>query len=194
MPVNHDADFIARLKQGESGAYRMLVDQYQLPLLRLCMGFLHQEDEARDVVQETFIEVFESVGTFREDARLATWLYRIAVNKSLNHIRRNRFAKWFVRLDIFTPDPEGEAPVKTELPEPEAEQVPENREKLRAIRRAVDTLPENQRTAFILNRYLDLSYKEIAEVTGMSLSSVESLLHRAKLGLQNKLQHLSKNN
>lgn len=192
--MNHDVDFIAQLKQGEPGAFRMLVDRYQLPLLRLCMGFLHREEDARDMVQETFIEVLESIGTFREDARLSTWLYRIAVNKSLNHIRRNRFTKWFVRLDIFTPDPEGEAPVKTELPEPEAEQAPENREKLRAIRKAVDTLPENQRTAFILNRYLDLSYKEIADVTGMSLSSVESLLHRAKLGLQKKLSHLAKNN
>lgn len=188
-----DADFITRLKQGDPDAFRKLVDQHQIPLVRLCKGFLHNEEDARDVVQDTFIEVFESIRRFREDARLSTWLYRIAVNKSLNRIRKNRISGWLVQLDLFTPS-EQEDGLSVDSALQVAEETPDSGGKTRIIRKAVDTLPESQRIAFVLHKYLDLSYKEISTVMEVSLPAVESLLFRARQSLQKKLYNVYKKN
>lgn len=189
-----DADFIKRLKQGDAEAFRRLVEQHQVPMVRLCKGFVHDEEDARDVVQETFIEVYESIASFREDAKLSTWLYRIAVNKSLNLIRKNRFKGWLVRLDLFTPAEQEDGNTSVDPAWQVAGETPAEDNRIRTIRKAVDSLPESQRIAFVLHKYLDLSYKEISSVMEVTLPSVESLLHRAKQNLQKKLYPMYKKN
>jgi RNA polymerase sigma-70 factor (ECF subfamily) len=83
-----ESELIIALKSGDQVAYRQLIENYQVPLIKVCRGFLHNESDAADIVQDTFIEVFQSVSKFREEARLSTWLYRIAVNKCLIHSKR----------------------------------------------------------------------------------------------------------
>lgn len=98
-----EREFIGSLQNGSQEAFKRLVELYQVPLIRLCKGFLHKEEDARDIVQETFIEVFESVQQFRGEAKLSTWLYRIAVNKSLNYIRKNKINRLFIHPDLLHP-------------------------------------------------------------------------------------------
>ena len=175
--------------------FRQLIEQFQVPLVRLSKGFLHNEEDARDVVQETFIEVFESIERFRADASLFTWIYRIAVNKSLNLVRKRKISGWMMNMDSHSTD--NSHTRDTEIMD-KGSKMPGNRleEKERSgiIRKAIDSLPVNQRIAFVLHNYHDLSYKEIAVVMEISLPSVESLIHRAKEGLQKRLYKMYKKN
>ncbi len=86
----HEQDLITGLIKGDQQIFRKLIEQYGVSLTRLCRGFLHNDEDARDIVQDTFIEVYESIANFRADSKFSTWIYRIAVNKSLNLLRKNR--------------------------------------------------------------------------------------------------------
>jgi len=187
-----ESELIIALKSGDQTAYRQLIENYQVPLIKVCRGFLHNEPDAADIVQDTFIEVFQSVSNFREEAKLSTWLYRIAVNKSLNLLRKRKINN-LVRLDMLFAakiNPLHEIIDENPLPGNSLE----NRERTKYIKKTVDLLPPNQRIAFILNKYQDLAYKEIAEVMDISIASVESLLHRAKMNVQRKLFSAYKKN
>lgn len=190
-----DRDIVNGLKHRDQDTFRKLVEQHQIPLMRLCKGFLHHDEDAKDIVQETFIEVFQSIQQFRSDSKLSTWIYRIAVNKSLNQVRKNKINHLFDRLDVFSTGRNNS--IEPRMPEQDKEQPGmkmEHDERLRHIKNVIDSLPYNQRIAFVLNKYQDLSYQEVADVMEISLSSVESLIHRAKMNLQKKLFGLYKKN
>jgi RNA polymerase sigma-70 factor (ECF subfamily) len=188
-----ESEYIEGLKRGDEKFFREFVNQYQLSLLRLCNGFLHNEEEARDIVQDVFVEVFQSIENFRGDAALTTWLYRIAVNKSLNQIKKNKNKKLLTGIEsVFSSHKRNMENITDE-----SEMIDRNIEKEeqeKVIRKTIDLLPKNQRTAFIMSKYQDLSYQDISETMNISLSAVESLIHRAKLNLQKKLLILRKKN
>ncbi len=176
-----DTNITDRLIQGDENAFRELVEEYRQMVFRTCMGVLHNSGDADDVTQEVFIEVFRSMGKFRADAKISTWLYRIALNKSLNFIRDNRKHR---ALSLSgAPPNDALAAHGTDGPE----EVLQNKEKKKILEQAIDSLPAKQKKAFVLSKYDDLSYKEIAEVMKLSVSSVESLLFRARQNLQKKL-------
>ena len=188
-----DGEYIDGIKRGDEKVFREFVDQYQLSLLRLCIGFLHNEEDAKEIVQDVFVEIFQSIEKFRGDASLSTWLYRIAVNKSLNQIKKNRNRKLIERIDsVFSVHGKTLTDIKdeSEISDKRIERI----EQTKSIKKAIDLLPGNQRIAFILNKYQDLSYNDISRVMNISVSAVESLIHRAKLGLQKKLFTLYKKN
>jgi len=182
---NADHILVERLKRGDETAFRELVDDYQNKVFNTCISFLKNPDDADDLTQEVFIEVYSSIKKFREDAKLSTWIYRITVNKSLEHIRkmkrkkRSVFLQWFGNEDK---DPELQVP---DFNHPGV--LAENRERARILLKAIEKLPEKQRIAFTLHKMEDLSYEQIAEVMQKSLSSVESLMHRAKSNLKKEL-------
>jgi RNA polymerase sigma-70 factor, ECF subfamily len=189
--MNED-EIIEKLRQGNENAFRELVGNYQRMVVNTCFGLLHNTDDAEDVAQDVFIEVFRSVENFRADSKISTWLYRIAVNRSLNFIRDNKKRKWFQSFDDVV---ESKKEMLNQLnhqsaDDPESEL--ENSQRAIILHEAIDSLPENQRVAFTLNKYEDLAYKEISEVMNLSISSVESLIHRAKKNLQKKLHHCYK--
>ncbi|WP_167604787.1 RNA polymerase sigma factor [Maribellus sediminis] len=182
-----DIEIIEQLKQGNEQAFRKLVESYRKLVVNTCYGLLHNREDAEDVAQDVFIEVYRSVDSFRADAKLSTWLYRIAVNRSLNHIRDNKKHRWF---SLFESDVKTEnkklLQVESSLTDqPEFEL--ENKQRAIILHQAIGSLPEKQKVAFSLSKYEDLSYQEIAEVMELSVSSVESLLFRAKKNLQKKL-------
>lgn len=181
-----EKEIIERLKKNEKDIFRTVVEKYQPYVMNICIGFLHNKEDAEDITQEIFIEFHQSVSKFRGDSKLSTWLYRISVNKSLNHIRKNKKFKKHVRME----NAQYKENSQTENPE----SVIWNSEKHIALQKAMHSLPDNQKTAFILSKYNDLSYEEISKVMNKSLSSVESLIHRAKLNLQKKLMGFYKNN
>lgn len=179
-----DRDFIIGIKNKDQQVFKEFVNTYQVPLMKLCKGFITDKEDVKDVVQDIFIEVFQSINDFRGESKLSTWLYRISVNKSLNFIKRKK--KRFLQNKIL--EKSFDERIKTP-----SESI-ETTETLIRIKTAVNSLPKNQRIAFIMNKYMDLSYKEIAEVMDVTLPSVESLLHRAKTNLQKKLYSFYKKN
>ncbi len=186
-----EQNLVEEIINNRPGAFQLLVEKYQTMVINTCYGFLHSYPDAQDVAQEVFIEVHKSIAKFRKESKLSTWLYRISANKSLNYIRDNKKRSWFKSLDdLFEADKISDGMnYSNESPQ----DILENNEKLLAINQAIDKLVKNQRVAFILYKYENLSYKEIAEVMKISLSSVESLLFRAKKNLQKSLISYYKN-
>lgn len=177
-------EILEQLQKGSETAFSELVENYKRQVINTCYGLVHNTEDAEDIAQDVFIEVFRSVGNFRADAKISTWLYRIAVNRSLNHIRDNKKRKWFQSFDDVVK--EKNAHLQHQASENPGVEL-ENLQRTTILHEAISSLPENQKTAFTLNKYEDLSYKEIAEIMDTSVSSVESLIHRAKMGLQKKL-------
>lgn len=184
-----EKEHIRALQRGEETAYELLIVQYQQQVVQVCYGFLRNREDAEDVAQEVFVEVYRSVGRFDGRAALSTWLYRIAVNKSLDYLkaakRKKRFAP-ILRVIGF-----GGADAVDRLATAEAPGRPdhtaERMEQQAILMAAINRLPENQGKAFRLSKIDGLSQKEIAEIVGTTVSGVESLLHRAKQHLRNDL-------
>ena len=174
---------------GNPAAFQQLVESHQSRVMNTCYGFVHNREDAEDIAQEVFLEVYKSIDNFREDAKLSTWIYRISVTKSLDFLRKQKRKKRFGRLKEFfgkAQDPIEQIPAPATA-NPQA--CLEKQERAQLLRQAVESLAENQKIAVTLNKYEGFSYQEVAEIMGTSVSSVESLLHRAKNNLQKKLQH-----
>lgn len=178
---------IHALKSGNEEAFRKLVEMFQDRVFNTCLGFLETREEAEDVAQETFIEVHRSIKGFRGDARLSTWIYRIAATKSLQVIRNKRRKK---RFAFFIRGKDSNDVMET-IADPADHHHPlaqiENKERAEILYAAINKLPDSQRVACILNKIEGLSYGEVAEIMNISLPSVESLLHRAKSNLRKSL-------
>jgi len=177
---------IKALKSGSQEAFRMLVKQFQNQVYTTCFGFVHNLHDAEDIAQDVFVEVFESISGFNEDSMLSTWIYRIAVNKSLDSIRRKKRKKrWaeLTRISSENTEDENKWFQHDNNPQLSMEQL----ERVKILNMAIDSLPVNQRKAFTLHKYDELSYAEIATIMEVTISSVESLMHRAKDNLKKRL-------
>lgn len=189
-----DNEIIKQILQGDRDIYRMLVDKYQSMVFRTCMGFLHNKDDADDITQDVFIQAYQSLQKFKGESSFATWIYRIAINASLNKVRKTSKSFLMQRLELILG---GEKSKAFEIPAPENENpdsilmLDEHRE---LVRKALSILPENQRTAIVLSKYDELSQKEIADIMNTTEGAVEALIQRAKANLREKLSFLSKKN
>lgn len=186
-----DAQLIEKLKLGVHRAFMELVDNYKQKVINLSYAYLHDLNEAEDIAQDVFIEVLESIGKFRGDSSVSTWLYRVTVNKSLNRLKRMRRKKllfgFLTNENIESGPNQHPEPIASESSNPDFYlKINEDRN---ALHTAIDKLPANQKTAFLLSKYERLSYKEIASVMNTSLPSVESLLFRAKSNLRKHLMN-----
>jgi len=185
-----DNEVIKRVLSGERDQYRILVERYQDMIFRTCIGFVHQKEDADDLSQEVFIQVYQSLSGFKGESSFSTWIYRFAVNASLNKLRKSSRNFILQRLDnLISPERE----LKLMLPvneDPETLLI--NEEHRNRVRRAVDSLPENQRTAIVLSKYDDLSQKQIAEIMNISEGAVEALIQRGKANLRKKLSPYQK--
>ena len=177
---------IVRLRAGNEQAFSELVDQFRDRVYNTTLGMLQNEANAEDVTQEVFIEIFRSVGKFRGDSELSTWIYRIAVQKALEHLRTSGRRKRSGRfLNLF--NLEQQVAVPDEAPFYHPGILLENKERAAILFSAISKLPENQRTAFVLHKVEGLSQAEIAEIMKSTVSAVESLIVRAKQKLRELL-------
>jgi RNA polymerase sigma factor (sigma-70 family) len=187
IPVE-DRINIKALKADDAQEYRAMVELFQDRVFHTCFGFLGSREEAEDAAQETFIAVYSSIRDFREESSLSTWIYRIAVITALQAIRKKRRKR---QIALFFPDGSADDAL-TASRDPDESTHPllqlENKERAEILYKAMNKLPESQRVAFTLHKIEGMEYKEIAEVMQLSLSSVESLIHRAKINLQKRLQ------
>ena len=189
-----DLEIVQKLKSGDDETFRLVVEKYQKLVLNCSYKFLRDKESAEDLTQEVFMEVFESIAAFRGNSQLSTWIYRIAVTKSLNRLKHLKRKKRFAMLvSMFDRDEAEERFAAPEHMSPHHEL--ENQERAEILHGALGTLPDNQRIAFTLSKYEEMSYEEISLVMNTSIPSVESLIHRAKTNLKKKLlnyyeQHL----
>jgi RNA polymerase sigma-70 factor (ECF subfamily) len=174
-------DLLARVAAGDDDAFTDLVAAHQDRLLRLCERLLGDVEEARDAAQEVFLKAYRKAASFRPQGQVYTWLYRVATNHCLNRLRRRRlvrFLQWEAPEDREVPafDPPDGAP------DPAA--VLEARRRWQATRKAIGRLPAGQRAVLVLARFEGLSYRQIAEVLGITEGAVESRLFRAMRRLE----------
>jgi RNA polymerase sigma factor (sigma-70 family) len=185
--------FIFELQSGNQSAYSQLIDDYQQKVFATCISFVPNKEDAEDIAQEVFIEVFNSIHKFKGDSKLSTWIYRITTNKCLEFIRKKNTKKRFAFMQSILGNeiPMYKTSYFTEFNHPGI--VLENKERNETLFHAINQLPEIQRVVFTLHKIDGKSYKEISEIIKKSVSSVESLMFRAKKNLQKLLENFYKN-
>ncbi len=182
-----EKELINGLKEGSEAAFRQLVEHHKEIVYNVCWGYVRNDMEAEDLAQEVFIDAYKRIDKFRGDSKLSTWLYRVAVNRSLDHIRYSKRQKRSGNVVSLTRD-DDEAPIQlTETGTPDPEAKMEQDEAMSVLLAAIDSLPETQKTALSLHKFEGLPYGEVAVVMKTSLSAVESLIFRAKANLKKKL-------
>ncbi len=185
-------EIINRILNGEKDLFRFLVEEHQAMVFRTCMGFVHNKDDADDLSQEVFVGAYQALHKFKGNSSFSTWLYRIAVNASLNKVRKSRKSFVFQQLEsLFGPSKQHPIEiVSLETDDPEKIIIREENQKW--LQGALDKLPEKQRTAIVLSKYDDLSQKEIAEIMNITEGAVEALIQRAKANLRKIISESSK--
>lgn len=183
---------IERLKRSDETAFNELVLQYQGQIYRLLLRMLSDPAEAEDVAQEVFITVFKSIGGFRGDAKLSTWLYRVASNHGKNRIkylaRRARDTKREIDDPSIAASLAQANPRSMERPD----EMAAGHEAQDHIRRALEGLDEEQRVLVVLRDLENLTYEEIQRVTGLPSGTVKSRLHRARMALHKEFLSLQR--
>ncbi|MBV8201301.1 MAG: RNA polymerase sigma factor [Acidobacteria bacterium] len=167
---------LARVAAGDADAFAALVETHQERLLRLCERMLGDVEEARDAAQEVFLKAYRKAADFRPQGQVYTWLYRIATNHCLNKLRRRRLVR-FVQLE----DPADREAPPFDPPDagPDPAAALESRRRWQHTRKTIARLPAGQRAVLVLARFEGLSYRQIAEVLGITEGAVESRLFRA---------------
>lgn len=175
MKYSEDALLAQRAAKGDPAAFEEIVDRYQKMIYNVCLSKLRSREDALDVSQDTFLCAYRAIGSFRGDSKLSSWLYRICINCVVNHQRKKE------SIVSAEKDEDG---VGLELPDTDEGSDPqtalEKRERIRAIRRAIDSLPDESRQIVILREYENLSYQEIADMLGLEVGTVKSRLNRAR--------------
>ena len=184
-----EKELIAKLteknKSESENAFKYVIDTYGHRVHNTVLSIIQNKEDAEDLTQEVFVEVYNSISKFKGDSQLYTWIYRIAVTKSLELLRKRKTKKRFAFVTSIFSNEEEELEIG-DFNHPGI--IAENSERAKILFAAINKLPENQRIAFTLSQFENLSYKEISEVMKLSVSSVESLIFRAKGNLKKSLK------
>lgn len=187
MDSKQEAELISGILNGQHNLFAEVVRQHQQLVYTTCLGFTHNPQEAEDLSQEVFITVFQHLINFKGQSKLSTWLYRISINTSLNHLRNRKKKSFFKRFEeLIATDRLEMASKQASLADNPEQKLILNQEE-EAIQNAIESLSKNQRIAFTLSKYDDLSQGEIAEIMQISIGAVEQHLQRAKANLRKKL-------
>jgi RNA polymerase sigma-70 factor, ECF subfamily len=180
-----DEDLVARSIGGDVESFNQLILRWERPIYALAYRVIGREEDARDVVQETFLRAFRALPGFKGQAKFSSWLYRIALNLCRDWIRRRRRSP-------LVEVPEGVDPVDLAAESQPVESVEElvaRKELSEVVAEAMELLPEEQRTAIILKEYHGMTFQEIADLQGCPLSTVKTRLYQ---GLTVLRRHLEK--
>lgn len=185
-----DTELRKRLSGGDNKAYRELVNLFSAKVINVCYRFLPEREDAEDISQEVFIEIFKSIKLFRGDAKLSTWVYRITVSKCLDEIKKRKRKKRFASFGRILHIDEISARLGGgTMPDKSVHEE----EKFKEIMRALDKLPDNQRVAFTLSKVEGYTNKEISEILNTTAVAVESLISHAKRKVKSELEKILKN-
>lgn len=189
--VDEDAALVERARGGDSAAFGQLVSRYERKIYRLAKNITQNDEDAEDVLQDTFIKAYEHLNNFQGNSKFYTWLVRIGVNESLMKLRKRKSGR---TVPLDEPVDTGEDPVVREIAV--WGEDPENKYSQEELRRildeAVESLKPAFRTVFVLRDIEELSTEETAEALGLTIAAVKSRLLRARLQLREKLTRFFK--
>jgi len=170
-----DSELISDFKNGVIKGYNEIVRKYQQQIYRVIRKMVQNHDDADDLTQEVFIKVYSALKNFREESNLFTWLYRIAANYSINHIRKVKVKNTVSFETVLTP---------IESDEKKTEDVMDDEQRRKILEAAIETLPAQQRAMFNMRYYDELSYEEISVIMKRSVGGVKANYFHAvkKLG------------
>lgn len=178
--MNNEKEILESIVKGEKASFSILYEHFSEKVYNTALSYTKSVEDAEEITQDVFVKIYKSAATFKGDSSLNTWIYRIAVNTSLNYLKRNnRFT--FIKNTL-------PASQSIEFEHPGV--VLENKENAAALYKAMDCLPESQKTAFILSYMEDLPRQKVADIMEISLKAVESLLQRAKNNIRSELEKL----
>lgn len=164
-----------------SPEFETIYEMHNRKVYNLALQYVQNAEDAEEITQDVFVTIYEKIGQFRGESSLETWIYRITINKSLDHLKsRKRRRRWVAILSF------GNAEEETAHFDHPGVQF-EDKEALERLFAVINQLPGQQKTALILSKIEHLSHKEIAEIMGLSTKAVESLLSRAKENIRKKI-------
>ena len=185
-----DEDLIERFQQGDANAYELIVKRYKNQLLNFVFRFLGNQEEAEDVVQETFLRVFRTRFAYTRVAKFSTWIYTISGNLARTELRRRKRRRLFSISDMGLEDRDYE--IADDVLNPEAQANSTLQEEI--IQREIGKLSPKFREVIILRDVQELSYEEISKIIRVPIGTVKSRVNRARLRLQNRLKNLLEKN
>lgn len=184
-----DISLMLRFQNGEERCFEELVERHKQRVFNIAYRYLGNVHDAEDAAQHVFMNIYNAKKSYAPKAQFTTWLYAICRNTCLKTFRKKRINAGSIDVEVDT----GHDAVSVQIPDPKASTPLENMIKAErdlAVKEAVASLPENQRTAVILFKYEQLTYEKISEITGFSVQAVKSLLFRARQNLKEKLSRL----
>ena len=174
-----DTALVEAARAGDTTAFDTLVTRHRRTVYQVCYRFVNHHEDASDLTQDTFVRAWKALGTFRGQARFSTWIYRIAVNVSLN------------RVSLKTPHTDAvDFDLVADVREPAPGAAIDRQQRQAMVRKAVQSLPPRQRTALILRTYHDLSHQEVADIVGTSVGAVKANVFHALANLKKRLEPL----
>jgi len=185
-------ELIVQLQQGDEQAFKKLVDEWQDMVYNTAVSIVQDEDDADDITQDVFIQVYQSVSSFKGESKFSTWLYRIVISKALDHVKKKKRKKRFAFVQSLFGTASEEEIHPEEFNHPGV--LMENRERAAELFKAMQQLPDNQRIAFTLHKLEAQKHQDIAVIMDISLTAVESLIARAKANLRKILNAYYTNN
>ena len=184
-----DQDLVERATSGDRDAFRQLVERYQKKVFSICYGMVRHEDDAMDLVQETFVKVYRNLDRFEGSSSFYTWLYRIAKNVTIDHIRRAKRSKTVDYDDAIARDEdvEGDDMLLPSRLGINPARALGRRELLEKMNDAMKTLSDAHHEILVLREIQGLAYQEIADQLDISIGTVMSRLHHARKNMQKAL-------
>ncbi len=180
-----EQELVEQLRHGDEEAFKKLVTLFQEKVFNTALNFLQNQQDAEDIAQEVFIQVYHSVSLFKSNSTLSTWIYRICITKCLDHTRNKKRKKRFAFISSLFSEKNVLLHEAPDFNHPGLQL--DRKEDAAILFKMVNSLPGNQKTAFLLNKIDGLSYMEIGAIMKLSESAVDSLLQRAKQNLRKKI-------
>jgi len=181
-----DEEVISRFQAGDEAAFEELVQRYANKLMNFAYRFVLDKQEAEDIVQDTFLKVYQNRHAYREIAKFSTWIYTITANLARTFLRKKRNRKLFLFSRLGTDEREIDFPSQDRRPD----QLVEGQVSEQMIQQAISKLPEHFKTAVILRDIQELTYEEISNIIDAPLGTVKSRINRARLRLQEELAQI----
>jgi RNA polymerase sigma-70 factor, ECF subfamily len=190
----NERELVEKIIKGDKSLFKDLIYDYKDKVLNVCYGILKNKEDAEDVTQEVFIEVYKSLSQFKWKSSLLTWIIRISITRSLNLIKKRKAKKWLGSISgIFSISEEEFKEPSSGYSHTPFENINDN-ETRRALDRALNLLPDNQRIAYTLSKVEELSNKQVCEIMNLKDKAVESLIFRAKQNLKKSLRDFYEKN
>lgn len=183
-----DAEVMLRVAKGDDAAFDYLIEKYRRSIISFMYRTTHNQATAEELAQEVFLRVYRSRESYEASAKFTTWLYRIATNLAVNNARDTKHERAENQVSLDEPDEESGTTMDVADSRMTIEQQMLRDERLAAIRKVVEALPERQRMAVLMHKYQNMDYKEIAAVLKLSESATKSLLFRAYESLRESLK------